>query len=268
MNTLKGKTALVTGASAGIGEAIARKLAAEGVNLVLVARSQAKLEQLASELGKTYAVRCVPLVADLSQPSCGSSLLQAVRGASAQIDILVNNAGFGTYGPFETISPETEQDEIAVNIAAVVDLAHAFLPDMLRRGSGVILNVASTAAFQPVPYLAVYAATKAFVLSFSEALWAEYRDRGIRVVALCPSAVDTGFISGLGDETVRGTAVFSKTLRPEHVAEQALVALHKNDAIHIVGIKNWLMAQSLRFAPRAMVASAGAKMMRPASVNK
>ena len=117
MNTLKGKTALVTGASAGIGEAIARKLAAEGVNLVLVARSQTKLEQLASELGQTYAVRCVPLVADLSQPNCGSSLLRAVRGASAQIDILVNNAGFGTYGPFETISPETEQDEIAVNIA-------------------------------------------------------------------------------------------------------------------------------------------------------
>ena len=265
MNTLKGKTALITGASAGIGEALARKLAAEGVNLLLVARSQAKLERLACELGQTYSVRCVPLVADLSQPHCGSSLRQAVQRVNAQVDILVNNAGFGTYGSFETISSESEQNEIAVNIAAVVDLAHAFLPDMLRRGSGTILNLASTASFQPVPYLAVYAATKAFVLSFSEALWAEYRERGIHVVALCPSAVDTGFIGGLGDEAVRGTAVFSKTLSPEHVADQAIVALRGNQAIHIVGIKNWLMAQSLRFAPRAMVARAGAKMMRPST---
>lgn len=268
MNTLKGKTALVTGASAGIGEALARKLAAEGVNLVLVARSQAKLERLACELGQTYLVRCVPLVADLSQPNCGPDLLQAVQRVNVQIDILVNNAGFGTYGPFETISPRAEQDEIAVNIAAVVALAHAFLPDMLARGSGAILNVASTASFQPVPYLAVYAATKAFVLSFSEALWAEYRERGIRVVALCPSAVDTGFIDRLGDEAVRDTSVFSQTLRPEQVADQALVALRGKQAIHIVGIKNWLMTQSLRFAPRALVALAGAKMMRPAFDNK
>ncbi len=265
MKILTGQTALVTGASAGIGEALARKLAAEGVNLVLVARSQEKLEHLANELSQKHSVRCMPLVADLSQPHCGQALLQAVTSLDAKIDILVNNAGFGTYGHFESISPEAEQDEIAVNVAALVDLTHVFLPAMLQRGKGAVLNIASTAAFQPVPYLAVYAATKSFVLSFSEALWAEYKERGVHVVALCPSAVETSFISHLGDESVRGTSVFSKTLTPEHVADQALVALRGKKAIHIVGIKNWLMIMSLRFAPRAVVASAGAKMMRPVS---
>ena len=263
MQVLNGKTALVTGASSGIGAAIAKELAAQGVHLILVARSRDKLEQLADELSKSYAVRCIAVAADLSSPNCGSNLLAQVKAMDIDVDILVNNAGYGTFGRFDSIAPEHEQAEIAVNIAAVVDLAHAFLPEMLLRGSGTILNTASTAAFQPVPYMAVYAASKAFVLSFSEALWAEYRDQGIHVVALCPSAVDTGFIDQLGDESVRKTATFSSTLLPEQVAIHAMKAIHGKGPTHITGFKSWLMAQSVRFAPRSLVARSSADMMRP-----
>jgi uncharacterized protein len=265
MNAYKGKTALVTGASSGIGEAIAQELATEGVNLVLVARSQDKLTQLADVLSQTCGVRCAVLTADLSLPDCGSKLHGQVSAMGITVDILVNNAGYGTYGPFETMAAAQEQREIAVNIAAVVDLAHAFLPDMLKRGEGTILNVASTAAFQPVPYMAVYAASKAFVLSFSEALWAEYRGTGIHVVALCPGAVDTGFVGKLGDESVRKTAAFSTMMRPKQVAAQAVKAMKGSAPTHIIGFKNWLMAQSVRLAPRSLVARSSADMMRPQS---
>ena len=267
MATLKGKTALVTGASSGIGEAIAKKLAAEGVNLILVARSGDTLTQLADALKQRYAVQCTALPADLSTPNCGATLYGQVTALGLRVDILVNNAGYGTYGPFDSIAPETEQGEIAVNIAAVVDLTHAFVPDMLTRGAGIILNVASTAAFQPVPYMAVYAASKAFVLSFSEALWAEYRGRGIHVAALCPGAVDTGFISQLGDDAVRKTAAFATTVQPQQVATHALKAICAQGPTHIVGLKNWLMALSVRFAPRSLVARSSADMMRPTVQN-
>jgi short-subunit dehydrogenase len=264
LDALNGKTALVTGASSGIGAAIAAQLAAAGVHLVLVARSEVALNSLAAQLAAQHAVRCTVMAADLGLPGCGAMLLNQAQARGIAIDILVNNAGFGTYGAFETIAPETEQNEIAVNVAAVVSLAHAFLPGMLLRGHGAILNVASTAAFQPGPYMAVYAATKAFVLSFSEALWAEYRARGIHVAALCPGAVETGFIDRLGDPSVRKTAVFATTLWPEAVALRAMAALRSSQPTHIVGIKNWLMAQSLRISPRSVVAMVGAAMLRPA----
>jgi short-subunit dehydrogenase len=265
MNDLNGKTALVTGASSGIGAAIAHQLAAAGVHLVLVARSQTALDSLAAELSTRHGVRCTVLTADLSLTGCGALLRSQVAERDLTIDILINNAGFGTYGAFETIQAETEQQEIAVNVAAVVGLTHAFLPGMLRRGQGAVLNVASTAAFQPGPYMAVYCASKAFVLSFSEALWAEYRQRGIHVAALCPGAVATGFIDRLGDPDVRKTAVFATTLRPEQVAMRAMAALRSRKPTHIVGIKNWLMAQSPRVSPRRWVAMIGAAMLRPAT---
>jgi short-subunit dehydrogenase len=151
-----------------------------------------------------------------------------------------------------------------VNVAAVVSLAHAFLPGMLERGQGAVLKVASTASFQPGPYMAVYEATKAFVLSFSEALWAEHRQRGIHVAALCPGAVATGFIDRLGDPNVRKTAVFAVTLRPEQVALRAISALRSRKPTHIVGIKNWWLAQSPRFSPRTWVAMIGASVLQPA----
>ncbi len=263
MDIFKNKTALVTGASSGIGEAIARKLASVGVNLVLVARSQDKLTGLGDELTGRYGIDCSVFSLDLSKSGCASALLGQVESSGITVDILVNNAGFGTYGPFETISPGAEQEEIAVNIAAVVDLAHAFLPGMLERGSGIILNLASTSSFQPCPYMAVYGATKAFVLNFSEALWAEYRVRGIHVAALCPGPVETGFIGKLGDESVRKTSVFSSTIAPEQVATKALKAIQGKSPTYIIGLKNWLMAHSLRFVPRSLVARIAGEKLRP-----
>lgn len=264
MRALAGKTALVTGASSGIGEALARELAAQGVHLVLVARSEERLQALARDLAARHGVRARALAADLAQPGCGAALQARVRAEGEAIDILVNNAGFGTYGAFEEIAPEAEQREIALNLAAVVDLSHAFLPAMLARGEGVVLNVASTAAFQPTPYLAVYGATKAFVLNFSEALWAECRGRGIHVAALCPGAVETAFIAGLGDPAVRQTSTFATTLSPEAVAQRAVQAVRGTSPTHIVGARNWLMAQSVRLSPRRAVALIGAALMRPA----
>jgi short-subunit dehydrogenase len=265
MRDLTGKTALVTGASSGIGAAIATQLAAEGVHLVLVARSSDKLHALAEQLCRQHGVRATVLAADLGLRGCGAWLQQQVTAQGLSIDILVNNAGFGSYGAFDSIAAELEQAEIAVNVAALVDLTHAFLPGMLVRVQGVILNVASTAAFQPGPHMAVYAASKAFVLSFSEALWAEYRGRGIHVAALCPGPVDTAFIDGLGDPSIRQTAVFARLLQPEQVAARAVHAMRGSAPTHIVGLRNWLMAQSARLAPRALVALIGAAMLRPST---
>lgn len=266
MPRLNNKTALVTGASSGIGEAISRKLAEAGAQLVLVARSEAVLSRLAVELSKNYGSHCTVIAVDLSAPDCAAHLQREIESKNLQIDILINNAGFGTYGPFETLSAETELGEIALNISAVVSLTHAFIPGMLARQSGAILNIASTAAFQPAPYMAVYAATKAFVLSFSEALWAEFYGRGVHVAALCPGPVDTGFIDKLEDPSIRLTSVFSKTVKPEYVADMALNALQSSRPTHIVGFKNWLLANSIRFAPRSAVAQAGAKMLKPFSL--
>lgn len=263
---LRGKTALITGASSGIGAAIARQLAAENVNLLLVARSLPRLEIIAGDLSQRHGVRAAAIAADLSQRGCGARLRASVEALDEKVDILVNNAGFGTYGAFEDIAADCEQNEIAVNIGAVVDMTHAFLPAMLERGEGYIINMASTAAFQPTPYLATYGASKAFVLSFSEALWAECNGRGVHVAAICPGAVNTGFIDRLGDPAVRETSAFSSTLRPERVALQAVRAMRGGGPTHIVGAINWLMAQSTRLTPRTTAAMIGAIMMRPAKL--
>jgi len=266
MHSLKNKTALVTGASSGIGASIARKLAEAGAHLVLVARSEAALSRLAGELTDVYGTKCTVIPADLSLPDCVAKLQLEIESQHLQIDILINNAGFGTYGSFENLVAEEERREIAVNIDAVVALTHAFIPAMLARKSGVVLNIASTAAFQPAPYMAVYAATKAFVLSFSEALWAEFHGRGVHVAALCPGPVDTGFIDKLGDTSIRQTSVFSKTVKPDYVAEMALKALQSSSPTHIVGFKNWLLANSIRFVPRRVVAKTGAGLLMPSSL--
>jgi short-subunit dehydrogenase len=258
MSMRKGATALVTGASSGIGAAIARRLAAAGVNLVLVARSADKLAALAAELTAT-GVRAEAVAADLSLPGAGATLAARL----GPVDILINNAGFGSYGPFERLADADEQRQIAVNIAALVSLTHAFLPGMIARGHGAILNVASTAAFQPAPYMATYAATKAFVLSFSTALWAELRNRGVHVVALCPGATETAFIDGLGDPAVRRTSVFAQPLPVAGVADEAMRALAGTRPIRIVGWKNRLLARSTRLLPLATVAKVGASMLRP-----
>ena len=189
--------AVVTGASSGLGRGLAARLADRGMSVVLTGRNEARLDDAADEIRRAApSVQVETVTADLSTRSGVSALLDRVGGRP--IEVLVNNAGFGSYGPFVEADPDREADEIAVDVSAVVTLARAFLPGMIARRSGGILNVASTIAFQPAPYQAVYGASKAFVLSFSQALWAEARAAGVTVTALCPGPTRTGFVDALG----------------------------------------------------------------------
>jgi short-subunit dehydrogenase len=256
----KEKTALITGASSGIGALFAQALAARGMHLVLVARSQDKLEALAQRLSRAHGVRVHIVAADLSQPGSAQHVLAQATAKGVAIDVLVNNAGFATYGVFETVSLERQREEIMLNCSGLMEMTHAFLPGIVARGRGGVINVASTAAFQPVPYMATYGATKAFVLSFSEALWAENRGRGIRVLALCPGATETPFfdVVGAAEASVGGARE-----KPEVVVARALKAFEKGRSYVISGTKNYLMANLGRFLPRATVASTTGQVMRP-----
>jgi short-subunit dehydrogenase len=249
-----GSTALVTGASSGIGSAFAGALAARGLDVVLVARSGARLEELAGRLAAAHGVRAEVVVADLGRPDAVEQVRAEVERRGLTIDVLVNNAGFATRGPFEALDPARDHEEVAVNVSAVVDLAHAFLPGMVARGRGTMVNVASTGAFQPVPWMAVYGASKAFVLSFSEALAEEYRGRGVRVLALCPGATETGFFDVVGRDTAVGD------LRtPEQVVATALRALERGRPVAVDGFRNTLVAQVPRLLPRALTARIAAR---------
>jgi len=247
-----GKTVLVTGASMGIGEAFARELARRGAKLVLVARSRGKLERLAAELGAVAVV-----AADLTAPGAAAGVRAEVRAAGLEVDVLVNNAGFAAYGPFTDVSGGDQRGQVDLNCGALVELTHAFMPEIARRKGGVI-NVASTAAFQPVPFLAVYAATKAFVLSFSEALWAEYRPRGVRVLALCPGATDTPFFARAGE-----SAALGKKATPEDVVRVGLRAYAKNRAFVVHGLGNTMTSWLARIFTRELVAKISFLLMKP-----
>jgi short-subunit dehydrogenase len=179
-------TALITGASSGIGETFARELAASNTDLVLVARSQAKLEELATELSGKYQIKTTVIPQDLTQPAAGQVVFETVQAQDLRIDTLINNAGFGDYGAFSDRPLGKLLAMVQLNITAVVELTGLFLPSMQERKQGAIINVSSIAGFQPLPYMSVYAATKAFVLNFSEALWAENKDLGVKILAVCP----------------------------------------------------------------------------------
>jgi len=257
--TYKGKTVLVTGASSGIGEAFARELAARGMDLVLVARSEDKLRTLAAELARGHGIRAETVAADLGGEGTAARLYDEVEGLGMRVDMLLNNAGFGTHGPFETLSPDRDHAEVMLNVSAVVDLSHAFLPAMVERGDGAVINVSSTAGFQPLPYMAVYGATKAFVLSFSEALWAEYRGRGVRVLALCPGATETPFFGVVGAEE----ASVGRRRAPQQVVATGLRALERGRGSAIDGAFNYWLAQTPRLAPRGLTALNSKRLMRP-----
>jgi short-subunit dehydrogenase len=211
-----------------------------------------------------HSIRAEVLTADLSRPDAGQQLFAATQQLGLPIDMLINNAGFATYGSFDSLDAERDQQEIMLNVAAVVDLTHRFLPAMLARRSGSIINVASTAAFQPIPYMAVYGASKAFVLSFSEALWGEYRSKGIRVLALCPGATSTNFFNAVGTED----AGLGAKETPEKVVQVALQALERGRPSVISGRRNFLMAHSVRFAPRGFVVRMGGRAMQPGHADK
>jgi short-subunit dehydrogenase len=259
VNHYLSKTALVTGASMGIGASFARALAERGANLVLVARSKDKLTALARELESAHEIRAHVILADLSDANGVKTVVDETRARGLAIDLLVNNAGFATYGVFEEVSAERQREEIMLNSAALVGMTHAFLPAMVERGHGGIINVASTAAFQPLPYMAVYGATKAFVLSFSEALWAENRGRGVRVLALCPGATETPFF----DVVAAPEASVGAREKPELVVARGLAALEAGRSYVISGRRNFVMAQAGRFVPRATLAATTERIMRP-----
>jgi len=247
------KTALITGASFGIGLELARIFAREGHNLVLVARSGDKLRQLASELEKAHGTRSLILATDLSDPGAAAYILDQTTRANIVVDILVNNAGFGQYGFFAENDLEECLRQIQLNITTLTHLTRLYLPEMLERKSGRILNVASTAAFQAGPLMAVYYATKAYVLHLSEAIANELDGTGVIVTCLCPGPTATEFQQRAKITGIRLTTY--GTMDARTVAEDGYRALMNGKTVAISGFKNWLLAQSVRFAPRKMVAA-------------
>lgn len=251
-------TTLITGASSGIGAAFARKLAARGRNVFLVARSEDKLIALCNELGRLTSIRAQYLALDLRRPDAGAQLFEETRKRELEIDMLINNAGFGSMGDFTKLDLNHELDMIELNIRAVVDLTHRFLKPMRERKRGTIINVASTAAFQAVPYMATYAATKAFVLSFSEALWDENRQHGVHVMALCPGVTETNFFDASGIDRPPMRTIQT----PEEVVETALRALPREKPMVISGWTNWLTVAAERFFTRSFVTKVAGKALR------
>jgi uncharacterized protein len=257
-------TTLITGASSGIGEVFARKLAARGQNVLLVARSEDKLITLCNELGRSNSIRAQYVALDLSQPESPARLFEEVEKRALSVDMLINNAGFGSMGEFSKLDLARELNMIDLNIKSLVELTHRFLGPMLERKQGTIINVASTAGFQPVPFMATYAATKAFVLSFSEALWEENRPHGVHIMALCPGVTDTNFF-----EAARGHKPPARVSQsPEDVVETALRGLSRKKSHVISGWTNLVMVESERLAPRSLVTRLAGRMMRSQQENK
>lgn len=245
-------TALVTGASMGIGLELARLFARHGHSLVLVARSEDKLNELARALTASGSGRVTVCPADLTDALAPSLIAAKLAEQGITIDYLVNNAGVGSTGPFLGADIERELEMVQVNVSALVHLTHLFAPGMAERHGGGVLNIASTAAFQPGPNMATYYATKAFVLSFTEALAEELRGTGVRVTAYCPGPVATEFARTAGNAE---SVLFKMTpaARPEDVALGAYAALERAQAVAVHGFMNWMGVQLLRLSPRALV---------------
>ena len=251
-------TTLITGASSGIGAAFARKLAARGRNVLLVARSEDKLITLCSEVGRLTGIRAHYYPLDLLQPGASNQLFEETRKRGLVIDMLINNAGFGSMGDFTDLDLARELEIIDLNVKSLVELTHLFLRPMRERKQGSIINVASTAGFQPVPYMAIYAASKAFVLSFSEALWEENREHGVHVMALCPGVTDTNFFAAAKMDRPPLRTIQTA----EEVVETALRALgHRKPSI-VSGWTNWLAVEAERFVPRSLVTKIAGRAMR------
>jgi len=255
--------AVVTGASSGIGLELARLLAADGHDLVLVARSRAKLSQLAAELTAAHGARVRIIAADLGSPDGAAAVVRELEAAGTQVDVLINNAGLGLFGEFASTRLDDELGMLQLNVVALTALTKQVLAGMVARGRGRILNVASTAAFQPGPYMAVYYATKAYVLSFSEAIAAELEGTGVTVTALCPGPTASGFQAQAQMEDsklVRG----KKLPTAAEVAAAGYAALKRGKRVVVPGVRNKLLVQSVRFMPRRMVTATVKRVQGPA----
>jgi short-subunit dehydrogenase len=258
------QTVLITGASAGIGAEFAQQLARRGADLVLVARRKDRLDELAAQLRAAHGVQVHVIAADLSRPGIGTELAEEAERSGTTITGVINNAGFATYGPFHEEDPERLHQEIAVDVAAVVDISRAFIGPLRARGDGFLVNLASMAAYAPSPTMSVYGATKAFVLSFTEALWVESRGTGLRVMALSPGATRTEFFDVVGSERAAGG---SRMRTAEDVVTTALKALDRKTtpASVIVGRSNRVTAFTIRhLMSSTFVAKNVARMVAPA----
>jgi len=248
------KTALITGASGGIGYELSKLFARDGYRLVLIARNSASLDRVALELKELHGAPSTIVAEDLSRPAAAEDIFAQLQRAGITVDVLVNNAGFGSYGFFSESNLATEREIVTLNITSLISLTRLFLPPMIGNHRGRVLNVASTAAFQPGPLMAVYYASKAFVLSFSEALANELRGSGVTVTALCPGPTDTGFQARAGTADTR---LFDRrmTMDAARVAAIGYKGLMTGKGIVIPGFKNKLLAQSVRVAPRVLATS-------------
>jgi short-subunit dehydrogenase len=256
-------TALVTGASSGIGRELALLLARNGHDLVLVARRQAELDALAAELSAAQGTTSLVVPADLSTVESVPAISEAVQAAGVTVDVLVNNAGLGGHGRFSETDTASDEQQLSVNILALTRLTKAFLPAMVTRRRGRILNVASTAAFQPGPYMAIYYASKAYVLSFTEALAEELRGTGVTATALCPGAVRTDFfeVAALGRNSRLERS--AGTLNADVVAQAGYDAMMHGKPMVIPGVTNRIGMESLRIAPRRLVPRIVARLHPP-----
>jgi uncharacterized protein len=246
-------TALITGASGGIGLELARLFARDRYDLVLVARRADALERLGSELAAQHGVRYWVIGADLAEPGAVATIVGRLPPEALPVSVLVNNAGFGTSGPFATTDLATELELLQVNIVALTTLTKLLLPPMLARRNGRILNVASTAAFQPGPFMAVYYASKAYVLSFSEAIAEELRGTGITVTALCPGPTATAFLSRAGLSGNRLAAHSPLTMAAAPVARAGYRGLQRGARVVIPGLGNKILAMIVPLSPRRIV---------------
>lgn len=246
------KTALITGASSGIGMELATVFAKQKENLVLIARNAAKLEEMAKELTAKHGIKVNVLAIDLSELNSAQKVFDYCQKNNLQIDYLINNAGFGDFGFFAQSNWDKQLQMINLNITTLTHLTHLFLPAMIKNKYGRVMNVASTAAFQPGPTMSVYYATKAFVLHFSEAIANELEGSGVTVTALCPGATESGFQSAAAMEEsklVKGKKLPSSA----EVAQYGFNAMMNGKKVAIHGMMNYLMANSIRFTPRALV---------------
>lgn len=245
-------TALITGASNGIGLELAKVHASKGGDLVLVARNKTKLDELKTELESQYKVSVYTIGKDLSANNSAQEVYEETSKQNIKIDYLINNAGFGDFGMFVETEWNKELQMINLNITTLTQFTKLYLQDMIKRGSGKIMNVASTAAFQSGPTMAVYYATKAYVLSFSEAVDNEVSDKGVTVTTLCPGATESGFQAAAAME--ESNLVKGKKLpTSKEVAEYGYASMMKGKTVAIHGMMNWIMANSVRFTPRALV---------------
>lgn len=254
-----GTTTLITGASTGIGRAFAERIAADGGDLVLVARSSDALAALAGELAQRHGVRAVAVPHDLDAPGAAAALAERLTAEGLVVDALINNAGLGIHGDLTTQPLTAVTTQVTVNVTSLTELTAVLLPGMLERHRGAVINVASTAAFQPLPHMSVYGATKAYVLSFSRALWRETRGTGVDVLAICPGATATPFFATAGDD-----ASFGPRRTPEGVVDSALRGLRRGRPTVIDGAANAISSRLAAILPERVAIAIAERAMRPA----